>query len=69
LRQFWQWVPAPAADRVDQLIDLGIGLDAVEDTMMQAALKRAQQNVSEAARLLGMTRPALAYRLKKQPAG
>ncbi|WP_246237973.1 helix-turn-helix domain-containing protein [Pseudomonas akapageensis] len=34
---------------------------------MQAALKRSRQNVSEAARLLGMTRPALAYRLKKQP--
>ncbi|MCY1429766.1 Transcriptional regulatory protein ZraR [compost metagenome] len=59
---------APAADDwVEQLIDLGIGLDAVEDALMQAALKRSQQNVSEAARLLGMTRPALAYRLKKQP--
>jgi len=30
-------------------------------------MERAGQNVSEAARLLGMTRPALAYRLKKKP--
>ncbi|UVJ46021.1 sigma-54-dependent Fis family transcriptional regulator [Pseudomonas sp. LS1212] len=58
--------PAPDIDWVAQLIDLGIGLDAVEEALMQAALKRSRQNVSEAARLLGMTRPALAYRMKKR---
>jgi DNA-binding NtrC family response regulator len=40
----------------------------VEDALIHAAMERSQQNVSEAARLLGMTRPALAYRLKKSPA-
>lgn len=30
-------------------------------------MERSQHNVSEAARLLGLTRPALAYRLKKSP--
>jgi len=53
---------------IDQIFDAGINLASVEDQLMQAALDRSQQNVSEAARLLGMTRPALAYRLKKGPA-
>lgn len=57
----------PATDWVEQLFDLGLSLDIVEQALMQGALKRTQQNVSEAARLLGMTRPALAYRLKKRP--
>jgi transcriptional regulator with GAF, ATPase, and Fis domain len=30
-------------------------------------MERSQHNVSEAARLLGLTWPALAYRLKKSP--
>jgi len=57
----------PDTDWVDQLIDRGVSLDTMEQTLIQAALKRSQQNVSEAARLLGMTRPALAYRMKKLP--
>nr|WP_314577951.1 sigma 54-interacting transcriptional regulator [uncultured Pseudomonas sp.] len=52
---------------IEQIFDGGISLASVEDALMQAALDRSQQNVSEAARLLGMTRPALAYRLKKAP--
>jgi transcriptional regulator with GAF, ATPase, and Fis domain len=32
---------------------------------MKQAMEQANQNVSKAARLLGLTRPALAYRLKK----
>jgi len=54
-------------DWVARLIDSGVSLTHVEEALMQAAMKRAQNNVSEAARLLGMTRPALAYRLKKLP--
>lgn len=52
---------------VAQILDSGTGLDAVEDALMQEAMQRCGQNVSEAARLLGVTRPALAYRLKKAP--
>ena len=52
---------------VAQIFDSGTGLDAVEEALMQEAMTRCRQNVSEAARLLGMTRPALAYRLKKTP--
>ena len=58
---------AGQAPWVGQIIDSGIGLDALEEALMQEAMARSQQNVSEAARLLGMTRPALAYRLKKSP--
>ena len=32
---------------------------------MRRAMEGANQNVSRAARTLGLTRPALAYRLKK----
>ncbi|VVO40339.1 sigma-54-dependent Fis family transcriptional regulator [Pseudomonas fluorescens] len=55
------------SDWAEQLIDLGLSLETVEQALMQGALKRTGQNVSQAARLLGMTRPALAYRLKKDP--
>ncbi|WP_271410508.1 sigma-54-dependent Fis family transcriptional regulator [Pseudomonas sp. Q1-7] len=57
-----------APEWVERLIDHGVSLEAVEEALMQGAMKRARNNVSEAARLLGMTRPALAYRLKRRPA-
>ncbi|MNK93815.1 Bacterial regulatory protein, Fis family [compost metagenome] len=60
--------PTPGQNWIDTIIDSGIALDSVEDALIHAAMERSQQNVSEAARLLGMTRPALAYRLKKSPA-
>ena len=50
---------------VSQIIDSGLSLEDVEETLMREAMARSDRNVSEAARLLGMTRPALAYRLKK----
>lgn len=49
----------------DQVIKQGISLDQVEETLMKQAMEQANHNVSKAARLLGLTRPALAYRLKK----
>lgn len=59
---------APKNDTwIEQIFGDGISLASVEETLLQAALDRSRQNVSEAARLLGMTRPALAYRLKKGP--
>jgi DNA-binding NtrC family response regulator len=42
---------------VAQILDSGTGLDAVEDALMQEAMQRCGQNVSEAARLLGVTLP------------
>ncbi len=54
---------------VEQILDAGIGLDEVEAILMREAMRRGQHKVSRAARLLGMTRPALAYRLKKVEGG
>jgi len=49
----------------DQILGNSISLDEVEETLMRRAMDQAKQNVSGAARILGLTRPALAYRLKK----
>lgn len=56
--------PDSARQWARQLLDQGLSLETVEQALLQEALQRSEQNVSQAARLLGMTRPALAYRLK-----
>ncbi|HYO80076.1 MAG TPA: sigma-54 dependent transcriptional regulator, partial [Bryobacteraceae bacterium] len=43
----------------------GMSLDAFEQSIMREALKRANGNKSQAARLLGITRNALRYRLSQ----
>lgn len=40
-------------------------LDNLENTLILAAVKKADGNLSAAARLLGITRPQLSYRMKK----
>ncbi|MGE0080406.1 MAG: sigma-54 interaction domain-containing protein [Thiohalomonadaceae bacterium] len=47
----------------------GIHLEALEQTMIRQALERTQGNRSRAARLLGLTRDTLLYRLKKYAIG
>ncbi len=47
------------------LVEQGIALEELEATLLRAAVRKADGNLSAAARLLGMTRPQLAYRLKK----
>ncbi|MCA0243621.1 MAG: sigma 54-interacting transcriptional regulator [Proteobacteria bacterium] len=42
-----------------------VSLDIVENTLVKAAFKAAQGNLTKAAQLLGMTRAQLAYRVKK----
>jgi DNA-binding NtrC family response regulator/predicted hydrocarbon binding protein len=54
-----------AADWVTRIFEMNISLDVVEERLMRHAMELSQQNVSQAARMLGLTRPALAYRLKK----
>ncbi|MBP0048911.1 sigma 54-interacting transcriptional regulator [Marinobacterium sp. AK62] len=49
----------------DQLLDEDFSLEQMEEQLIRSAMERADGNVSQAARLLGMTRPQLAYRLKK----
>ena len=57
-----QTLPELAADA----IDAGHTLEAVERELIDAALVRAGHKVSGAARLLGLTRAQLDYRLKKR---
>jgi transcriptional regulator with PAS, ATPase and Fis domain len=45
--------------------DAGLDLEALESTLIRKALAKAEGNVSKAARLLGLTRRTLQYRLEK----
>lgn len=49
----------------DQLLSEEFSLEAMEEQLIRTAMDRVEGNVSKAARLLGMIRPQLAYRLKK----
>ena len=49
----------------DRFVPDGMTLDQYEDEMIHEALKRANGNKSQAARLLGLSRNALRYRLSK----
>ena len=48
-----------------QLPEVGVKLDQLEADLMQQALTRTEGNKSRAARLLGLSRDAFLYRLKK----
>ncbi|WP_317930681.1 sigma-54-dependent Fis family transcriptional regulator [Halioxenophilus sp. WMMB6] len=51
--------------RYDQLPDDQLNLKQHEDKLLKIALKRANGNVSEAARLLGLSRRQVAYKMSK----
>jgi DNA-binding NtrC family response regulator len=57
--------PPKAANEVDRFLPEGMTLEHWEDEMIQEALRRANGNKSQAARLLGLSRNALRYRLSK----
>lgn len=50
---------------LDQMLEQDFSLEALESQLIRKAMDQASGNVSQAARRLGLTRPALAYRLKK----
>ena len=54
--------PRPVA-ATEGFLPEGMTLDEFEQTIIREALKRADGNKSQAARLLGLTRNALRYRL------
>jgi DNA-binding NtrC family response regulator len=56
---------APRAAAADYGIPEGMTLDEYEQAIIREALKRANNNKSQAARLLGLTRNALRYRLSQ----
>ena len=51
---------------VQHALDHSTSLEEVEALLMDNAVQRAKGNLSSAARMLGLTRPQLAYRLKKR---
>jgi DNA-binding NtrC family response regulator len=54
-----------AASSANQFLPEGMTLEQWEDNMIREALRRANGNKSQAARLLGLSRNALRYRLGK----
>ena len=57
--------PAKAANGTGGFLPDGMTLEQWEDEMVQEAMRRANGNKSQAARLLGLSRNALRYRLSK----
>jgi DNA-binding NtrC family response regulator len=57
--------PSKAVNGVTGFLPDGMTLEHWEDEMVQEALRRANGNKSQAARLLGLSRNALRYRLSK----
>jgi transcriptional regulator with PAS, ATPase and Fis domain len=57
--------PARATSSASGFLPEGMTLEHWEDEMIQEALRRANGNKSQAARLLGLSRNALRYRLSK----
>lgn len=57
--------PAEPAGLYDAVLAQGLSLDAFEDGLLQEAVRRAGGNLAAAARVLGMTRPQLSYRLAR----
>ncbi|MEN9985632.1 MAG: hypothetical protein RI925_1134 [Pseudomonadota bacterium] len=49
----------------EQMLASGLNFDDIERGFLDHAVRKADGNLSRAARMLGMTRPQLAYRLKK----
>jgi transcriptional regulator with PAS, ATPase and Fis domain len=52
-----------------RILDSGSSLEEIEARVLDHAVARARGNLSEAARLLGLTRPQLAYRQKRRTGG
>ncbi len=57
---------ATVNDLADYLIEQGIPLEEMEEALFDRAMEKANGKVSEAARSVGMTRPAFAYRINKK---
>ncbi|OIQ86033.1 nitrogen fixation protein VnfA [mine drainage metagenome] len=61
-----QPAPLPAAPgMVEQILGSELPLDTLETMIIEAAVRRADGNLAEAARKLGLTRAQLAYRYRK----
>ncbi len=61
--------PAYGAELIDALLGQGVDLPSLESTLIEEAVARNHGNLAAAARLLGITRPQLSYRLAKTRSG
>jgi len=50
---------------IEQLLDNNFDLESFEHQLLKEAINQTDNNITQAARLLGITRPQMAYRLKK----
>jgi DNA-binding NtrC family response regulator len=57
--------PKPGNDLYEDVLNGIMTLEQAETKLIDAAVKKAHNNLSAAARTLGLTRPQLAYRLKR----
>ncbi|WP_199699159.1 sigma-54-dependent Fis family transcriptional regulator [Oleomonas cavernae] len=57
--------PPSKEQLVQTVLHSRISLDQLEESLLRGAVEQANGNISEAARLLGMSRAQLSYRLKK----
>ncbi len=60
--------PCRTAALVDAILTNGVSLESLEKGLLEESVKRSDGNLSGAARLLGITRPQLQYRLKRNSA-
>ena len=66
--QRWREASGAAEDLdqvIDRLVESGQGLEAFERGLLLRAVEREGGNVSRAARMLGLSRRAMQYRLEK----
>ncbi|MDP2418851.1 MAG: sigma 54-interacting transcriptional regulator [Hydrogenophaga sp.] len=59
-------LPAGESELCERIVSSGLSLEQLETRVLALAVERSGGNLSGAARLLGLTRPQLAYRLKRQ---
>ena len=59
--------PAPDDDLCERMLASGVPLEALERQLLEYAVAHERGNLSAAARRLGLTRPQLAYRLRRGP--
>lgn len=55
----------PKGEVIDRLLNHDFDLTQFEQQILERAMEKAEGNITQAARILGITRPQMAYRLKK----
>jgi DNA-binding NtrC family response regulator len=67
--QLTEVAPSSHRELCARIVESGIPFEQLESSVLELAVERSDGNLSGAARLLGLTRPQLAYRLKSQQSG